>query len=384
MILYPWKPASSHEWMHSREGLIGTDPVSMENTEIQQITRQDVPLAKLSLCDGMFSPLWRIQESIVGIPSPIVSLNKAIPGDADRWNSSMEDVLGIASPNVSQTVAKQTEFGSWHPSIEDPNPSSRTKSNITACANHSNSSTKPSIASGNPSNNRCKSSIAQIKNTTSEESGAACNIKQPDKKSCSSMGDDILGAFELQLHQYAQSLLDVLGEAVRQRVNNLSRNTSRKGHHQYSSTKPNIACKPGKAFVNPSETHDPGICTPNSCQTDVNEIRQHEGMESLESNKSTNECMSQGGLPGVIPKCGIPKSSEADQTSPNDPAHCAKSHCQDQLEESKSGPQTDRIGGERCQTGSDTCSYHGNMRCRVAILFSGGIDSMVLAALADR
>ncbi|XP_072023782.1 uncharacterized protein [Amphiura filiformis] len=214
IILYPWQQSVSS----SQSGLIGTGPVSMRKTgmetnhlgDLKQY--EDAPTAKLSWCEGMSDTPWRICKSMLGIASPIVPLNKTVPG--------------------------QKGCVPWQPStVEDRDEVQNTQIELPLIA-HKHISTSDEGSKGNVGSDQ---------------------VKEEDKPIAGAMSDskdhDLLSALESKLHQYAHSLLDTLEKAVCQRVHNLTRNVSTQQHDgDDGRTKHNITCSnPGKLpIANPS------------------------------------------------------------------------------------------------------------------------------------
>ena len=351
IVIHPWQqsggslsPSADNHSLIGAVSLGNADSVSADETNnLKHSVVHEDATAKISRCDGILGSPLRICDSVLGITSPIVTLNKVVPGDTDsvQWQTSMDrlraDKLSTERLGVIR-VGADTQHEDLPLSKSDKGSEGR-------------------------------EGLSQAKSGTNVHEQIALDHRT----------EDLFVKLEGQLHKHAQDLIDVLGEAVYRRVHNLPRTLSppslRDGDDKRT--------KHREDFVNPRELNPQSCDNPSNPDVVEFEVDLKETTEDEEY--SASWCLSQGEIP--IPPAPKPVGTAANILShprPSCRANCTNRTRQEQLQQDSSKPQTDRCTGESSQTGSDLGCHGDRKYCRVAILFSGGIDSMVLAVLADR
>ena len=354
IVLHPWQQSggslSPSAENHSLIGAVSLGTAGIvsfdETNNLKHLVEHKDATAKISRCDGILGSPLRICDSVLGIASPIVTLNKAVPGDTDsvQWQASMD---AIRADRLITERLGVIRVGADTQQEDFPLSTSDKASEV-------------------------REGLNQAKPGTNVHEQISLDHRTRD----------LFVKLEGQLRKHALDLIDVLGEAVCRRVHNLPRTLSA----------PSIRDRDGNRtkhradFVNPIELNLQGCDNPTN--PDVVEFELDLKATTRDEEYSASWCLSQGGIP-------IPPATKPTGTGSNIPSHrhpsCRANHTnstrQEQLQQDLSKPQTDRCTGESSQTGSDL-GCHGDGKycslCRVAILFSGGIDSMVLAVLADR
>ena len=361
ITLFPWQPSKctspvliepiSATDKIANAGIVCNDADAIQSTQQPcQIEAKDTLVAMkmpTNLGTSCGESPWRITQSILGIPSPIVPLNKAIPGQQNsyvEWQTSMnvagdgrtkkDDEL-VNCGDSSCTMSTEEKVQSSNASSTEFNPDPKL------------------VDSKEQQNHRTDLSARQYGATDNKYDQA------------------LFAKLESELREHADNLITALSTAICQRVHNLPRPVTT------STGAGDERTNPGADFIDSGRLPS-GVCTnPTESLSTCDNSSRPEVQDQISFGCCACQLWENPAVPVIASERNAPSNDDVSLGNPNSSQWCSPAN----KPTDKHKPQIDRCSS---QTGSFACCHDNSKCCRVAILFSGGIDSMMLAVLADR